>query len=72
MTGILLHYCYQFSSATKALPLQKQAQISKSEAMRKDAQVPSVAPSVASSVLARATYAERSRRRLNAFRAQAQ
>ena len=50
MTGILLHYCYQFSSATKALPLQKQAQISASEAMRKDAQVPSVAPSMAPSM----------------------
>ena len=51
MTGILLHYIYQFSSATcyQGATTAK-AQISASEAMRKDAQVPSVAPSMAPSM----------------------
>jgi hypothetical protein len=52
VTGILLHHCYQFSSATNYQgATTAKAQISASEAMRKDAQVPSVAPSVVGAVM---------------------
>jgi hypothetical protein len=51
VTGILLHCYYQFSSGCCQGTATAKAQISASEAMRKDAQVPSVAPSVVGAVV---------------------